>query len=74
MESTLHNYYSIELMWDSVTKVLEMVNKDIRGPLAAGLLEKMESFEFAFFFYEVNVKVVCHHNSQMSFHISYKKV
>lgn len=49
MESTLHNYYSIELMWDSVTKVLEMVDKDIRGPLAAGLLEKMDSFEFAFF-------------------------
>jgi hypothetical protein len=57
MESTLHNYYSIELMWDSVTKVLEMVNKDIRGPLAAGLLEKMESFEFAFFFMKLMLKL-----------------
>jgi hypothetical protein len=39
----------LELMWDSVTEVLEMVDKDIRGPSpAAGLLEKMESFEFVF--------------------------
>ena len=39
----------LELMWDSVTEVLEMVDKDIRGPSpAAGLLEKMEYFEFVF--------------------------
>jgi hypothetical protein len=36
-------------MWDSITEVLETVDKDIRGSSpAARLLEKMKSFEFVF--------------------------
>ncbi|CAI8583742.1 unnamed protein product [Vicia faba] len=36
-------------MWPSVLKVLSMVDEDGRGPSqAAGLIEKMESFKFAF--------------------------
>jgi hypothetical protein len=36
-------------MWDSVIEVLRMVHEDGRGPNhAAGLIEKMECFQFVF--------------------------
>ncbi|KRH00463.1 hypothetical protein GLYMA_18G214900v4 [Glycine max] len=39
----------LDQMWSSVLKVLSMVDEDGRGPSqAAGLIEKMESFKFAF--------------------------
>ncbi|XP_058741033.1 uncharacterized protein LOC131613375 [Vicia villosa] len=39
----------LDQMWSSVLKVLSMVDEDGRGPFqAAGLIEKMESFKFAF--------------------------
>ena len=39
----------LDQMWPSVLKVLSMVDEDGRGPSqAAGLIEKMESFKFAF--------------------------
>lgn len=39
----------LDQMWSSVLVVLSMVHKDGRGPSqAAGLIEKMESFKFAF--------------------------
>ncbi|KAK2375080.1 zinc finger MYM-type protein [Trifolium repens] len=41
----------LDHMWSSVLKVLSMVDEDGRGPSqVVGLIEKMESFKFAFIF------------------------
>ncbi|XP_058733019.1 uncharacterized protein LOC131604606 [Vicia villosa] len=48
----------LDQMWSSVLNVLSIVDEDGRGPSQAeGLIEKMESFKFAFYF-EVKFKVV----------------
>jgi hypothetical protein len=51
------------IMWDSVLKVLENVSDDVNNStqkiIAAGLIEKTESFEFAFIIHLMLQILVC---------------